>query len=642
MTQRLSRRQLLQGSLAALATGAASPAPAETTPAGTPLSPPVGAVPGPRGLEAVTAVLSGVGVYVGNAWYDWDDNARRFAMAKVRGWGFDFISPKVGGYTRTYYRNEGQLRGWVEAAHGIGLGFAPFIYSIPDTYAGDARICAQIARVAGIANVDMEDEWGAREKTGTPGYKGTEMAEFGRIYREEAGDRPIIANGYGDPITRFGSGAGGFPNAEMAAWADAYSPQWYIGVYSRYHKGGVRAALDWVRAEVRQALGPDFPLVPSIALASLYSPDGLLPLPDMLALMAEMRQYKAPVFVWEYGRMTPPHAEALLGPSVVRNVRLGRSRQTSFVVLWDTHVPSRSTLTWRLPTGTLKQSGDGAMNLSHSAGADGLAAGTAYSVTVQSMSGGGSSLAVPLTVATAPAHPGVYAQSVVATRELNDHVVLTVTLLNSAETEAQDVQLTQLSVEEGLILAPAAVPYSVGKIGARDWEASAQDRAELSIVVGQVPAGATTLTLHMAGTVAGVQRWSANTPAVHASIVPAALGERDEDQSPMLANSQVVRVLEQGFSGGATARVQNEAAVAVDEKVLPIARIGQSPQLVRAAVIGILDQAAAGRLGRLIDIERQAAGAIDDFVIAVPNSEEAPLLTGAPSTRSLDDARPAR
>ena len=514
MTQRLSRRQLLQGGLAALAAGAASPAHAETTPPWTPLSSPVGAVPGPRGMEAVTSVLSGVGVYVGNDWYDWDDNARRFAMAKVRGWGFDFISPKVGGYARTYYQDEGQLRGWVEAAHGIGLGFAPFIYSIPDTYAGDAKICAQIARVAGIANVDMEDEWGAREKTGTPGYKGTEMADFGRIYRAEAGDRPIIVNGYGDPLTRFGSGTGGFPNAEMVAWADAYSPQWYIGVYSRYHKGGVRAALDWGRAEVRQALGVDFPLVPSIALASLYSPDGLLPRPDTLALMAEMRPYKAPVFVWEYGKMTPPHAEALLGPPTVRNIRLGRSRQTSFVVLWDTHVPARSALTWRMSTGAVKQSGDQSLNLSHSAGADGLAAGTAYPVTVRSMSEGGNSAVVPLTVATAPSQPGIYAQSVIATRGLNDHVVLTVTLLNSAEREAQDVQVAQLSANGGSVLAPAALPFVVGRIGARDWEASSKDRTELSVVIGGVPAGQAALTLHMAGTVSGGQAWSSTLPVL--------------------------------------------------------------------------------------------------------------------------------
>src|SRR5689334_16263967 len=97
----LSRRQVLRGGLAALAAGAALPAalaaraepplPAATAPAAS-LSP--GA---PRGLAAVTRVLSGVGVYVGNDWLDWNEDARRFAMARVRAFGFDFLCPKVGG-----------------------------------------------------------------------------------------------------------------------------------------------------------------------------------------------------------------------------------------------------------------------------------------------------------------------------------------------------------------------------------------------------------------------------------------------------------------------------------------------------------------------------------------------------------------
>lgn len=513
MTERLTRRQVLHGGLTTLAAGAALPALAQTPlPTWTPPTPLLGTTPAPRGLAAVTRVLSGVGVYVGNDWYSWDDAARRYAMARVRGWGFDFICPKVGGYARTTYRDEAQLRGWADSARGIGLGFAPFIYSIPETSVGDAKICAQIANTVGIANVDLEDEWGAREKGQAPGYRGAQMAEFGRIYREEAGDRPIIANGYGDPLTRFGQGANGFPNAEMAAWADAYSPQWYIGVYSRYHKGGVPAALDWGRSEVRQALGPDLPLVPSISLSSAYNPDGLLPLPDTLALMAEMRTHNAPVFVWEYNQMTPAHAEALLGPPDVRSVRVGRSRPTSFSVLWNSHVPARAVLTCKLPDGAAKPTESKSLGLTHSEGADKLAPGTAYAVTVQSVSGGGASPAVPLTVATAPATPGVYAQSALASRRADRHVVVTVTLLNSADAEAQNVQLTSATVDGGTLLSPADWPQTLGTLGKRDWQASARDRAELSLVVADVPAGTATLMLHLAGTMGGGGTWSAMLP----------------------------------------------------------------------------------------------------------------------------------
>lgn len=518
MSPRLTRRQVLQGGLTAFAASTALPAAAQTLPTWTQLTPPIGAASKPRGMAAVTSVLSGVGVYVGNDWYDWDDNARRYAMARVRGWGFDFIAPKVGGYARTWYKDEGHLRGWAASARGVGLGFAPFIYSIPETYVGDARICAQIANVIGIANVDLEDEWGAKEKGQTPGYKGAEMADFGRIYREEAGDKPIIANGYGDPITRFGKGADGFPNAEMAAWADVYSPQWYIGVYSRYKKGGigtgagVAAALAWGRDEVSQAMGPDFPLSPSIDVISSFTPDSLIPLPDILTLMTEMRKYNAPVFVWEYNQITPAYAEALLGPPDVRNLRVGRSRTNSVTVLWDTHVPARSAFTYT-PLGAAAQHTDGKdLGLTHSEGASKLSPGTAYPVTVQSVSGGGASAVVPLTVATAPEAPGVYAQSAVAARTGPDHVVVTVTLLNSATTEAPEVTLKKLSVEGGTLLAPTALPLNLGTLGVRDWEASARDRAEVSVIVGAVPAGAATLTLHLSGSSAGKTPWTATLP----------------------------------------------------------------------------------------------------------------------------------
>ena len=313
----------------------------------------------------MTAVLHGVGVYVGNEWADWDTTARRFALARIRAWGFDFACPKVGGYGRTCYETERELRGWAEDARAVGLGFIPFLYTVPETGDADAKLAAQMAQTVGIVCVDMEDEWGAREKGAAPGYRGAQMASFGRVYRQAAGALPIVVTGYGDPITRFGPVDTGFPHAEMAAWADAYSPQWYIGVYSRYKKGGmgkggVRAALDWGRAECRQALGADFPICPSVDLNCSFTPDHLLPLPDTRELMTELRSGPAavetPIFVWEYGEMTGPHAEALLGPPAVRNIRVGRTRPDSLSVLWDTSVPGPVRIHLR---GSVRPSKDG-------------------------------------------------------------------------------------------------------------------------------------------------------------------------------------------------------------------------------------------------------------------------------------------
>jgi len=513
MPFQVTRRQAIQGALTALAANALPPAAGQAAPPTfTPPAPAQTVVP-PHGMAAVVAALgSGVGVYVGNDWGEWDDSARRFAMAKIRAWGFDFVCPKVGGYGRTRYRDEAHLRSWAEAARGIGLGFVPFLYTIPETGDADARIAAQMARTVGIACVDMEDEWGPREKGATPGYRGAQMTSFGRIYRQEADDLPIIVTGYGDPITRFGPATTGFPNAEMAAWADAYSPQWYIGVYSRYKKGGVGAALDWGKDECRQALGADFPLCPSVDLSCLYTPDGRFPLPDTRTMMETLRAARAPVFVWEYGLMTPAHAESLLGPPGVRNVRVGRSRRNSLAVVWDTHVPARSILTCRPPTGETKTSRSDALELTHSGGAEKLSPGTAYLVAVQSSTGGGTSPLVPLTVATAPTESGVFVQSALASRAPLGHVVVTLLVANSADTEAPDVQVTSLAIEGGTILSPAPLPYALGTLGKRDWQASTRDRAELEVVVTGLAASARLLTLRIGGTASGGKTWTATLP----------------------------------------------------------------------------------------------------------------------------------
>lgn len=512
MSLRVTRRQAIQGAVAAFAAQSLPPVAAQTPlPTFTPSSPALGVVP-PRGLAAVNAVVGGTGVYIGNGWADWSESERRFALAKIRAWGFDFVCPKVGGYGRTWYQDEAQLRGWAESARGIGLGFVPFLYTIPDTGDADAKIAAQMARVTGIACADMEDEWGPKEKGAAPGYQGAAMASFGRIYRQEAGPLPIIVSGYGDPITRFGPASTGFPWAEMAAWADAYSPQWYIGVWSRYHKGGVGAALDWGRDEVRQALGADFPISPAIDLSSIYTPDSRLPLADTRLLMAAMRSYHAPVFVWEYGLMTALHAESLLGPPVIQNVRVGRSGKTSLSVTWDTSVPARSTLTYRPPTGAAKVSRSDALELTHTEGMDGLAPGTACQVTVQALTGGGASLAVPLTVVTSPAAPGVFVQSAQAARGPQGHVVVTLLLANSAEADVADVRVTSLTAEGGTVLSPAPLPYALGALAARDWQASTRDRTPLEVVVTGLPATAATITLRLSGTASGGAAWASVLP----------------------------------------------------------------------------------------------------------------------------------
>jgi hypothetical protein len=511
----ISRRQVIRDGLTALAAGALLPTTLRSAQADTTAyDPPATALtlPPPRGMASVTAQLNGVGVYVGNGWFDWSAPARRFALAKVRAWGFDFICPKVGGYGRTWYQDEAQLRDWADDARSVGLGFIPFLYTVPDTGEADARLAAQMAKTVGIVCVDMEDEWGANEKSGPAGYKGAQMAAFGRVYRQEAGPAPVIVTGYGDPITRFGPANSGFPYAEMAVWADAYSPQWYIGVYSRYHKGGVGAALDWGVAECQQALGADYSICPSIDLECSYTPDSLFPLADTNLLMARMRTYNAPVFVWEYGLMTPAHAEALLGPPMVKNVRVGTSNRDSFSVSWDTHVPARSEFTTLMPgTVAAKTSQGQSLELTHTEGLGKLAPGTACQITVGASSGGGTASALPLTVVTAPAVPGVFAQSAQAAQDAQGQLAVTLMIANSDSTDLADVIVTQLSVPGGTVLSPA-LPYDLGALAHRDWEASTRDRSELTVIVTGIPPASSTVTVNIAGSASGGASWTSTVP----------------------------------------------------------------------------------------------------------------------------------
>lgn len=523
MGNKISRRQALQG-LAALTAGALLPSAAQGIAVAeqetVPYPPSLKLTPGaaPVGIAAVNAAVKGVGCYVGNQWLDWSETARRYAMARVRDWGFDFICPKVGGYGMTWYQSPGQLAGWSDSARAIGLTFVPFIYSVPDTYASDARICAELARTVGIAVVDMEDEWGAKEGS-PPGYKGAEMAEFGRIYREQAGDLPIVVTGYGDPITRFGPAGSGFPNAEMAAWMDAYSPQWYIGVYSRYHKNGVKAALDWGKDECIQALGAGFPICPSVDLSCLWTTDHRMPLSDVLEMMAELAVYNAPVFAWEYAQITGPHAEALLGPPAIGGVRLDRGRQKSFSVAWDTQVPARASLTCKAPDGTVKNAHSGDLQLTQSVGLNGLTPGTAYLATIQASTGAGASPAVPLTVATAPATDGVYIQSAALAAPANSapsqlppalgHVAITLAFANSGA-DAQ-VSVTGVSIDGGTLLSPASWPVDIGTVAGADYLGAPPASTTLTLAVIPSP-NATQLTAHVSCQTAAGPTWTATLP----------------------------------------------------------------------------------------------------------------------------------
>jgi hypothetical protein len=255
-----------------------------------------------RDLNNILNVLWGTGLYVGNEYYNWSDSTKASVAAQIRSWGFDFMCPKVGGYGSTWYYSDDQLRSWRDAAWSVGLGYAPFIYSIPSTYDRDAQICSEITNAVGVAVVDMEDEWA---------YAYSQMSAFGSVYRFYNPYDPIIVTGYGDPITRFGAGV--FPAAQMTAWADGYSPQWYYGVGSYYYYYGVIAAINWADNECGETFGWNYALCPSMSIYTIYWSGGILPYGDIQTGEQYAWNWGAPIFWWEYSDMNGTLANACLG-----------------------------------------------------------------------------------------------------------------------------------------------------------------------------------------------------------------------------------------------------------------------------------------------------------------------------------------
>jgi len=247
---------------------------------------------GIQDLGTIDNVLWGTGLYVGNEWLNWSEQTLFNVIAQVANWGFYFITPKVGGYGYTWYGSDDQLRSWRDAAWSYGIGFAPFIYSVPNSRVRDAQICSEIANAVGVAIVDMEDEWANAYSA---------MTEFGNVFRSYNPYDAICVTGYGDPITRFGRG--NFPSQELAAWADGYMPQWYYGVWSVYNQSGVRAAINWADNECGIEFGWSFPMCPNFSIYTIYHGRRILSATDISSGEEYGWNWNAPIIWWEYSDM---------------------------------------------------------------------------------------------------------------------------------------------------------------------------------------------------------------------------------------------------------------------------------------------------------------------------------------------------
>ena len=101
-------------------------------------------------LAAVNAVLSGVGLYVGNPWGSMNEAQRQTAINNAANWGFSFLAPKIatsGG--STWYSSTAQLDNWVTWCAQAGIKFLPWSYVTPSTGGTGTTIATN--RAAAIA-----------------------------------------------------------------------------------------------------------------------------------------------------------------------------------------------------------------------------------------------------------------------------------------------------------------------------------------------------------------------------------------------------------------------------------------------------------------------------------------------------------
>ena len=84
------------------------------------------------------------------------------------------------------------------------------------------------------------------------------------------------------------------------------------GVCSVYAEHGVKAAINWADGECGATFGENFPLVPELSIYSGYTHSGILPNRDIATGEKYAKEWKAPVFWWEYSNMNASIAAACL------------------------------------------------------------------------------------------------------------------------------------------------------------------------------------------------------------------------------------------------------------------------------------------------------------------------------------------
>lgn len=233
-----------------------------------------------------------LGVYCGVYTSSWRAAQFKEYAQRFRNMGADFLCVKFGEWGVEWY--DGTVADIRAACFSAGMGMAPYYFCRPQTWQRDAAICIHLAQVCGGVILDCEEQFT---------YAGAALHNLVQTIRNAVPGACIIVSGYGDPVTAFsnGRGQGMWPFTSIMA-ADAYQPQLYFAVWSKYRQAGWQAALEWGLNQcgqefTRAGLGLMFPIQPAIMTGINQD--------DYQPSAAFLKQWKASLVLWEARQVTP-------------------------------------------------------------------------------------------------------------------------------------------------------------------------------------------------------------------------------------------------------------------------------------------------------------------------------------------------
>ena len=240
-----------------------------------------------------------LGVYCGI--WTFGKNAQQMVpiARNIKAWGFDYAYLKFEESGVQFFPSP--ISDYRKVFADEGLHVIPYIYDRPQYTQVDIDTALRLIDVFGGIDFDLEEVF--------LGF-GTQLTTLINEVRAQRPQAIIIADGYGDPISAFGSG--GFPYAAIKH-ADCYQPQWY----ESFMYGGLPGSMTWAQWQagldnndaqcgqefVRAGLGESFPIRPCV--------DFVMSAEVAFNVGQWAAKFGLGLTVWEYKYCTAPLVAAL-------------------------------------------------------------------------------------------------------------------------------------------------------------------------------------------------------------------------------------------------------------------------------------------------------------------------------------------